>query len=48
MNPTIPPVSPVTASWEYPTSANPAHASEGDVLPMDAIVLEFVSLHMDL
>jgi hypothetical protein len=39
MNPTIPPVSPVTASWEYPTSANRAHASEGDVLPIDAIVL---------
>jgi hypothetical protein len=40
MTTTIPPTSPVTASWEYQTSATPAHASEGDVLPMDAIVLE--------
>jgi hypothetical protein len=39
MTPTIPPTSPVTASWGYWTSANLAHASEGDVRPMDAIVL---------
>ena len=39
MTPTIPSVSPVTASRECRTSATPAHASEGDVLSMDAIVL---------